>query len=392
MTTARLRPGMHRVLGGHCWVYTDELVDAAALEPGAIVDVVDARDRFVGRGYANPRSRIAVRLLTRRDETIDAAFWHARLAEAVALRAERMRRMDACRLVHAEADRLPGLVVDRYGDRLVLQASTLGMDRHVDAIADALRALLAPAQIVERSDVAARTHEGLEPRRRVIHGEAATACELRVGAALVRLDLLDPHKTGTYLDQQDSHVAVAGRVRPGQRVLDAFCHLGGFAVHAALAGADAIGIDSSAASVAGARESAQLNGVGGRCVFRDANAFDALKELQQAGERFDLVVLDPPAFSRSRTALAGALRGYKELHLRALRMLPVGGQLATFTCSHHVDAESFLGAVRSAATDARVLLRLEERRGAASDHPVLPQVPESEYLRGFVFSVVERWE
>nr|MBA3686792.1 class I SAM-dependent rRNA methyltransferase [Planctomycetota bacterium] len=295
---------------------------------------------------------------------------------------------DACRLINSEGDLLPGLIVDRYGDRLVVQVTTLGMERQLDAVLAALRELLAPTTIVERADAPVRAHEGLPLRTGFLHGaDAAVTC--RVGRARFALDLLDPHKTGFYLDQQANYALVAAHVRPGDRVLDTFCHLGGFAIHAALAGATSVlAVDSAAASIERAQAAAQLSGAGG-IEFRCANAFDVLKAEQSSGARYDLIILDPPTFTRARDAVPGALRGYKELHLRALQMLPAGGRLATFSCSHHIGAELFLQSVLDAATDAKLTIRREAILAASPDHPVLPQIPETEYLKGFVFTVLE---
>jgi len=375
----------HRVLAGHCWVYRSELakIDDGVAD-GDVVGVVDARGRAVGSGYYNARSQITVRLLTRTLDDLPADFWRQRLAAAIAYR-QRVAPWPARRLVNSEADQLPGLTVDQYGDHLVVQANTLGIDRHLDAITSALIDELHPVSITARNDAAVRELEGLPREVRMLHGEAPGPITVAVGDVRLVCDLRDPHKTGLYLDQQASYRAVAAWVRPGMRVLDAFCHLGGFALHAARAGAAAVvAIDSAADSVAGARAAAVLNGLDGRIEVRQANAFDALKAMASAGECFDLIVLDPPTFTRNRDAVAGALRGYKEIHLRALHMLAPGGVLATFSCSHHVDAATFLGSLVDAAADAGALLRREQILAGSPDHPVLPAIPESEYLKGFV--------
>ena len=268
--------------------------------------------------------------------------------------------------------------------------SALHRAERFDELIDLLRSELQPAALVERSDMAVRTLEGVPMRAGYVHGSGDGAVTCRVNGATFAFNLLDPHKTGFYLDQQANYGLCARHVRAGARVLDAFCHLGGFAIHAALAGAgEVIAVDQAAESIAGARAAAALSGCP-TIDFRCGNAFDVLKSAERSGERFDLIVLDPPTFTRTRAAVPGALRGYKEIHLRALRMLPPGGRLATFSCSHHVDAALFLETIVDAAADAGVLIRLEERLGASADHPVLPAVPETEYLKGFVFSVVER--
>jgi len=383
----------HRSLSGHLWIYRNEIDSVAdGAVPGDVVEVRDARGTAVGLGYWNPASQITVRLLSRDAATvIDIAFWRTRLRAAIALR-ERVLSpaWPARRLVNSESDLLPGLIVDCYGDHVVFQLTTLGMDRWRDLWIDLLRSELQPAALVERSDMAVRTLEGVPMRAGYVHGSGDGAVTCRVNGATFAFNLLDPHKTGFYLDQQANYGLCARHVRAGARVLDAFCHLGGFAIHAALAGAgEVIAVDQAAESIAGARAAAALSGCP-TIDFRCGNAFDVLKSAERSGERFDLIVLDPPTFTRTRAAVPGALRGYKEIHLRALRMLPPGGRLATFSCSHHVDAALFLETIVDAAADAGVLIRLEERLGASADHPVLPAVPETEYLKGFVFSVVER--
>jgi 23S rRNA (cytosine1962-C5)-methyltransferase len=383
----------HRLLEGHLWVFRNEIerVEGDPV-PGDAVAVRDGRGRCLAVGYWNPASQITVRVLARGERAVDDALLRERLDTAIAHRERALPAAWSCRrLVNSEADLLPGLIVDRYGERVVFQLTTLGMDRRRGAIIAALQAALHPAQLIERSDVPVRALEGLEPVAGVIAGGGDGRCEITVGAARFACDLLDPHKTGFYLDQQANYAAVAARCRPGMRVLDVCCHLGGFAIHAALAGAEAIGIDTAPDSVAAAAAAAALSGVETRAAFVCANAFDELNRRQGLRERFDLIILDPPTFARDRAAVAGALRGYKELHLRALRLLPVGGVLATFSCSHHVDAEAFLGTVLEAAADAGVTLRREALLGASPDHPVLPSVPESEYLKGVVFTVIERW-
>ena len=382
----------HRSLSGHLWIYRNEIESVAeGAVPGDVVEIREGRGKAIGLGYWNPASQITVRLLTRQvATTVDAEFWRARLRTALALRARVLPGdWPARRLVNSEADLLPGLIVDQYGDHVVFQLTTLGMDRWRDTWIEVLRSELRPAALVERSDMPVRTLEGVPARAGYVHGSGDGAVTCRVNRATFAFNLLDPHKTGFYLDQQANYGLCARHLTPGGRVLDAFCHLGGFAIHAALAGAgEVIAVDQAEESIAGARAAAALSGCPA-IDFRCGNAFDVLKNAQTAGERFDLIVLDPPTFTRTRAAVPGALRGYKEIHLRALRMLPVGGRLATFSCSHHVDAALFLETIVDAAADAGVLIRLEERLGASPDHPVLPAVPETEYLKGFVFSVVE---
>ncbi|MCK6488085.1 MAG: class I SAM-dependent rRNA methyltransferase [Planctomycetes bacterium] len=381
----------HRCLNGHLWVFRSEL-DGFDTEPeaGQLVELRDRRNNLVGKGFYSATSQIAVRLLTRRPIAVDEEFLRARLRLAIARRTEIMAGRPARRLVSSEGDLLPGLIVDQYADRLVIQTTTAGMDQRQRLWLDLLVSELAPRQVVERNDLHVRNLEGLQGRAGVLLGSSDTSLTINIGKAAVDCDLLDPHKTGTYLDQQLNHEAIARWVRPGDRVLDCFCHLGGFAIHALLAGAgSAVAVDQSEGSIAGTVRCAARAGVGDRLTTSVGNAFDWLRQADLARERFDVVVLDPPSFTRNRASVPQAMAGYKEIHLRGLRRLAPGGRLLTFTCSHHIDARSFLDMVLDAASDARRTLRLEAVLGASPDHPVLPAVPESEYLKGFVFTVVD---
>ncbi len=386
----------HRLFQGHTWVYRSEIGNWAGGEPenGAVVDIRDSGARFIARGLYSTASQIAVRIFTRKDVELDRAFWRERLAAAIAWREVRLPGRPCRRLVSSEGDRLPGLIVDQYRDadgglRLVIQATTAGVDARLPMITELLTELLSPVQIIERNDLPVRKYEALPSRAGVLSGVADTAIRARVGRLDFPCDLLDPHKTGSYLDQQVNHELVADLVTPGARVLDCFSHLGGFALHALQAGAaSAIAVDQAAASVAGARIAADWAGFGARLETANANAFDWLRGAEEKKERFDLVVLDPPSFTRSKDTVEGALRGYKEIHVRGLKLLKPGGLLATFTCSHHIGATAFRDMVVAAASDTGSALRLEATVGASPDHPVLPAVPESEYLKGYVFRVL----
>ncbi|MFM2090779.1 MAG: hypothetical protein RLZZ127_1268 [Planctomycetota bacterium] len=376
----------HRCQRGHLWVYRSDLDPGQEVPDGEPVVVEHPRGGVVGTGLASARSQIAVRLLARGETAIDGAFMRRRLAAAVA---RRDGGRPCHRLVWSEGDLLPGLVVDRYHDRLVVQATTAGMDRRLDEVVAILRDLTGCAQVVERNDLPVRAHEGLPSRAGVLHGPAGTVLTARLGSADWRIDLMDPHKTGTYLDQQDAHERTAALVRPGMRVADVFSHLGGFGIHAALHGAHAVCVDQAAASVAGVRAAADLNGVAARIDAVEADAFAWLRTEAKARARYDLVVLDPPSFARNRDALAAALRGYTDLHRHALDLLGPGGVLATFTCSHHVDEAAFREAVLEAAAASGRTLRLDGRFDQPADHPVLAAIPETEYLRGLRFTVVD---
>ena len=381
----------HRLLNGHLWVYATE-IDRIEGRPasGDVVAVRDETGRSLAWGFFNSPSKIAVRVLTRQERAIDTAFLRERLQTAIAHRERVLPGRPARRLVSSEGDLLPGLIVDQYGDTLVVQCTTVGIDRRLTEIVTLLQELLGPRVVIERNDLAVRGHEGLPHRRGVLVGEHQGPSRVRVGQLDFPCDPLDPHKTGLYLDQQVNWEQVATFVRPGMRVLDVFSHLGGFGLHALQAGAaHALAIDTAADSIAGAAQAADWAGFRERCETRCDNAFDVLNELDTAGARYDLIILDPPSFTRTRATVDGALRGYKEIHLRALRMLAPGGILATYTCSHHISAPLFQDMINDAAQDVGRTLRREGTYGASPDHPVLTAVPESEYLKGFVLRVLD---
>jgi 23S rRNA (cytosine1962-C5)-methyltransferase len=348
------------------------------------VTVVDHTGAFVGRGFYNPRTSLACRIFTRVDEPLDAAFFRRRVATAVAYRQTLDMAADARRLVWSEADGLPGAVVDRYADVLVMQCLTAAMDAARATLADALRDVVGELPIYLLDDPGAARLEGFEPRRGWLERTGDEAVTVREGALRFVVTLGEGHKTGTYLDQAENRPLVARRARDVE-VLDAFCYTGGFAAHALAAGATrATCIDSSADALAAALANLELNGLAGRAELRDANAFDELRRLERSGARFGLIVLDPPPFTRTRTAVAAALRGYKEINLRALRLLSPGGTLATFSCSHHVSAALFEEICREAAADAGVPVRVLSTLTQSRDHPVLLTVPETHYLKGLL--------
>ncbi|MEW6398404.1 MAG: class I SAM-dependent rRNA methyltransferase [Bacillota bacterium] len=387
MAIVHLTRGPHRAREGHPWVFASEIENIGGdFAPGDLVTVVDHRGRFVGRGFINPASLIRVRLLTHRDEQVDDDFWLARLRAAWELR-QPFWEDAACRVVFAESDGLPGLVADRFGPWLVVQTLALGVDVRRDFLVEALRSLTACPAVFLRNDAPVRELEGLPLESGPAPGTPADLpprVEVAEGDVRLWVDVAAGHKTGHFLDQRLNRGAAA-RLAPGARVLDAFSYTGGFAVHAARAGArEVLAVESSAWAVGLARENAELNGVAERCRFREGNAFDLLRTLEQEHERFDLVILDPPAFARSRDALAGALRGYKEINLRALRLLNPGGYLVTSSCSSHLDPDTFLTVVAKAARDAGRRVLVLEMRGQPPDHPVLLGYPESRYLKCFI--------
>ena len=381
ISVLRLKRGHDRARV-HPWIFKGDVADVSdGVEPGGVVTIVDAAGRFVGRGLFNPRPALCCRILSWADEAIDASFWQRRLTSAVAARAG---RGGAVRLVWSEADALAGLVVDRYGPVAVLQTVTLGMARRRDELAAALRAVVGEVAVFCADDPTAATLEGFEPAAGWLDAPGPTSVIIEEGAARLLVRIGGGHKTGLYLDQADNRLRV-GPHGAARAVLDVFAYTAGFACHALLAGAtSAICIESSKDALAGAIDNLALNGVAARAEVRDVNAFDELRRLDRAGERFGLIVLDPPPFARGRSALEGALRGYKEINLRAIRLLEPGGVLATFSCSHHVSDDAFEGMVRDAAADAGARLRLLAPLTQSADHPVLLTVPETRYLKGLL--------
>jgi 23S rRNA (cytosine1962-C5)-methyltransferase len=387
MATVLLNPGrQERLAGGHLWVFAGEIASVeGSYEPGEIVDVRAADRAFIGRGYLNPRSTIAVRLLTFQREPINEPFFRRRLEEALALRASVASGTTAFRAVYSEGDGLPGLIVDRYGDLLVVQTLTLGMARQEGLVVRLLEELMRPAAIYARNDVPARRREGLPLETRILSGDAPLVRDVEEHGVRFRVDAGAGQKTGFYLDQRENRTAVAAYAHGD--VLDAFCYTGGFALHAARTGATVTGIDISAEAVQLAAEHARLNGVEGRCTFQAANAFDALRAMARAGPQFDMVILDPPAFAPSRADVAKAAAGYKEINLRALKLVRPGGILVSCSCSFHISEGMLLAIVAEAAHDARRRVRLLEARSQGRDHPVHPAVPQTRYLKCLVLEV-----
>ena len=382
----------HRCLTGHPWVFRSEIAaeDLAAASDGGVVEVQDGRGRTVGRGFHSAGSQITVRLATREAVELDEDFLRRRLQAAISHRQSVLPHRQALRLVASEGDLLPGLIVDRFADRLVVQALTAGIDQRIDLVAGVLRELLSPLQIIERSDGHGRVLEGLERRVRVLHGPAEAQVRVALGGIELDVDLLDPHKTGAYLDQCEAHRDLAAWTPQGGRVADVFAHRGGFALHLLQAGAgEAVAVDQAEAGLADAVAAAARMGYAERLRTVHADAFQWLRQEAAAGSRYDLVVLDPPAFARTRAALPGALRGYRDLHQQALRLLRPGGRLASWSCSSHVDEATFLGTAVEAAAHLGRTLRFDAAFGQPADHPWLPAAPETRYLKGFLVSVIE---
>jgi 23S rRNA (cytosine1962-C5)-methyltransferase len=380
------RRGVERARGGHLWIYRSDVRDAEHAQGGAIVRVKDERGRFVGHALYSSRSEIALRVLTLKDETIGRDWWRARLRAAASRRAGLERDADAFRLVYSEGDLLPSLIVDRYGDVLVVQTLSQGTEELKGMLTELLVEEFAPRAVVERNDVRVRSLEGLPARAGVLHGEVPEELEVVQHGVRFRVAPLAGQKTGAFLDQRENHLAA--RAYAAGRALDCFTFNGGFALSIARTCESVVAFDVSAEAVAATRRNAELNGAS-NVEVREANVFDALRELEDAGERFQTIVLDPPAFAKNRASVPAAARGYKEINLRALKLLSTGGVLITSSCSYHMTEPLFLEVIREAAADAHRRVQIVERRTQSSDHPVLVGVPETLYLKCVIARVID---
>lgn len=390
--TARilLAPGREsRIAAGHLWVYAGE-IEAVQGEPapGDLVDLFTRSGRFCGRGFFNPHSKIRVRLLTCHQEPINEGFWEKRLGAALALRRRVVSGANACRLVYGEGDLLPGLIVDRYADLLVMQTLAFGMDRRKASIAGVLCRLAGVKTVYLRNDTQSRTLDGLPLEKGFLCGEGRTRVEIEEGRARFCVDIERGQKTGWFCDQRENRLAAAA-LAGGAEVLEVFCHTGAFGIQAAVQGAKSVlGLDSSGEAVEAARAHAELNSVGAVCEYREADAFDVLRTFERRAQRYDLVILDPPAFAKSKPTVPQALAGYREINRRAFQLIRPGGFLVTCSCSHHVGERMLWQTVLDAARDAKRQLRLIEVRSQARDHPVLAAMPETRYLKCFLLQVM----
>ncbi|HKO04957.1 MAG TPA: class I SAM-dependent rRNA methyltransferase [Candidatus Acidoferrales bacterium] len=382
VVTAR---GAARISGGHLWIYRSDVRSAQA-EAGDIVRVADERGRFVGRAFWSDRSQIALRFLTRRDEPVDRAFFARRIAAAADFRERVADDTECFRVVYGEGDLLPSLIVDRYGDYLVVQTLSQGTEKRKAEFVEILNERFAPRGILERNDPKARLLEGLPQTVSVLYGEVPEEVVAHINGVRFRFDLRRGQKTGAFLDQRENYRAAAQYLRG--EVLDCFAYEGGFALHAANRADRVEVLDSSGEALNRARANAHLNAAG-NVTFREGNVFDVLKEYDQAGKRFDAVILDPPAFAKDRAALEAACRGYKEVNLRSLRLLRPGGILVTCSCSYHLAESRFAEILWEAAVDVGTRMRVIERRGQSRDHPILLTVPETIYLKCFIMSILE---
>jgi 23S rRNA (cytosine1962-C5)-methyltransferase len=377
--------GEQRIRSGHPWIYRADVVDVDAAG-GDIVRVVAPRGREVGYALFSDRSQIPLRLLTRGGVPADEALVRRRIGQAIAFRGSLRLDADAYRLVHGEADLLPSLVVDRYGKYLVLQALSQGMDRLMPAVVGALVDELAPEGILARNDPKVRTLEGLEQVVGVLHGSVPESVTVHEGPVTYDAELWTGQKTGLFLDQRENREAAA-RYAHG-RLLDAFSYHGGFALRLARLCATVEAIDISADAVARIRLNVRRNGLA-NVEAREANVFDELRRLERAGTKYDTIVLDPPAFAKNKASVSGALAGYKEINLRAMRLLPPGGYLITCSCSYNVSEAMFADVIHQASIDSHTPMALVEKRSQGRDHPVLVGVPETHYLKCFILRRVE---
>jgi 23S rRNA (cytosine1962-C5)-methyltransferase len=369
-----------RIRNGHFWVYKADVVNGRA-EPGAVVRVLGQGGRFLARSFYSDRSQITLRILTREDEPVDRQFWRSRLRQAIAFRDRLEIDATAFRLVHGEGDLIPSLVIDRYGDYISLQALSQGTDRLLPELTGLLRDLMAPKGIIARNDPRVRVLEGLEQNVTVLDGAIPEAVTVREGKVEYDVDLRHGQKTGAFLDQRENRIAAAQYV--SGRTLDCFSYAGGFALQLAPHAAELTALDISDEATALLARNAARNGLSNVHV-RTTNVFDELRTLERMRETFDAIVLDPPAFAKSKGAIPKARSGYKEINLRALKLLKPGGFLITCSCSYHVNEAAFAEVIFDAALDARADVSVVEKRMQGRDHPVVLGMPETYYLKCFI--------
>lgn len=365
---------------GHPWVFRDDLEKIEEASPESIVYLEDKKGKFLAQGFYSPKSKIAFRLLTRTREKIDLDFWEKRVAEAFRYRQERgvLAQTNAYRLIYGEADGLPSLIIDRYENHFVLQTLSPATEILIETFIQVLQKLFAPSSIVLRNDLHVRELEGLPQEKKVLLGHPPAQVKVFEGGIGLWVDLYHGQKTGAYLDQRENRL-LSGRLLKGQ-ILDAFCYQGWFGLQVAPRAHQVIGVDSSPEALEMAKENAALNGVT-NLQFIKENVFDFLKEEAKQKKKYQGIILDPPAFAKSKEDLPAAIRGYKEVNLRALRLLSPGGILITSSCSYNLPESKFLEILKDCARDAGTILRILEKRGQSADHPVLLNFPESHYLK-----------
>ena len=373
-----------RVRSGHPWLYASEIERVEGESAAGVAEVYSAKGTFLARALYNPASQIALRILTTHDEPIDADFFARRVRTAWEYR-QRFCDVNSCRAIYAEADFLPGLAVDKFGGVLVVQVLSLGMELWKRELTDILVEVIRPEGIYERNDVPVRRLEGMQETTGLLYGDVPDRVPMVENGIVYAVDVKHGQKTGFFLDQKENRAAIAP-LCPGARVIDMFCHNGSFALNAAKYGArEVTGVDISEEALAVARDNARANGLDAN--FEAHNCFDLLRALSDQGEKYDLVILDPPAFTKTRQMTERALRGYKEINLRGMKLVPDGGFLVSCSCSQHVDDAAFAAMLNEAARDAKKKLRMVEFRTQAKDHPILPASPETKYLKCAILQV-----
>lgn len=385
-TVTVTKRGADRLRQGHLWIYRSDVLDAADASGGSVVGIKDQKGNFVGQALFSDSSEITLRLLTQSAEPVDREWWRRRLQTAAARRSKIGEDTNAYRLVYSEGDLLPSLIIDRYDDVLVMQNLSQGSEAMKTTLVELLVEEFAPRAVIERNDVKVRAFEGLELISGTLFGIAPEELQILQHGLRFLVAPLSGQKTGSFLDQRENRLGARELARG--RGLDCFTFNGAFALHLAGKCETVTGIDISADAIAIARRNAELNG-SSNAEFREANVFDTLRELEQAGERFDTIVLDPPAFAKNRASVKAAARGYKEINLRALKLLNPGGVLVTCTCSYHMSEEMFLELLAAAANDAQRRVQIIEKRTQASDHPILLGMPETYYLKCVIARVLE---
>ncbi len=387
MKTVRLKSGEHIPLG-YYWIYSNQIGDALKnFQPGEPVFVTDYNNFLLGTGYINPHSLIAVRLLSDTRATIDADFFSQKILAADNRRRQWLPETSCYRLLYGESDGLPGLVIDRYDDAFVLQSFTAGMDRFLETITDVLISLYHPQVIIFRNDLNVRQLERIESYKKVVYGNLPDEIHVMINGIRYQVDLMEGQKTGFFLDQRENHRAVRHYAKE-KRVLDCFSYVGAWGLNAAFAGAAEItGLDISDKAVALSQANAIRNGLP-QCHFRTANVFEALKSYNERKEIFDLIILDPPAFAKSRAETRDAVKGYREINRRAAKALNDGGILVTCSCSYHIDRDTFRNTVQQGLASAGREAVILEQRGQAQDHPILMSMRETEYLKCLILQVI----
>ena len=376
-----------RILHGHDWVFSSEVLKVFGKPAdGDVISIKDGKDHLIGSAIYNSKSQIVARRFSRRKQDLDLDFFNRRIAQAAEYRVRRGVDPKLCRVVWSESDGLPGVIIDRYGDYLVLQTLTLGMDSRKDLIMSAIVDLFGDVTIIERNDVAVRRAEGLELRSGVLRGDTPSPVEIEIGRLKFEVDLLHGQKTGFYLDQRQNYEIVA-QYAGGRRMLDCFANQGAFALACARAGAvEVTGVEENSANIAAAKGNTARNDL--EVEWMEHDVFQFLRAAEKRQSQYDLIVLDPPSFTKTKGGLRDAMRGYRELHVRAFKLLSRDGVLATFSCSHHVSENAFGQMIADALVDARRSARRLRRFEQAPDHPVVPTLPETEYFKGVLLEMM----